>query len=79
LVLGVLDSFNIARVNGTVHRSFEIILEWELPIDWNANPMLLSMQIHFFKKKKKIQSDMNYISENTYLQMTARAVTDESE
>jgi len=39
--------------------------------------VLLSMQIHFFNKT--IQSHMNYISENTYLQMTARAVTDESE
>ena len=39
----------------TVYRSFEIILEWELPLVWNSNPTFYANLL----LRKNIQSDMN--------------------
>jgi len=33
----------------TIYRSFEIILEWELSIDWNSNPMLYANPLLLFE------------------------------
>jgi len=45
----------------TIYHSFKIIVEWEMSIDWNSNPMCYANP--FFSKN--IQSDMNYILKNT--------------
>ena len=41
----------------TVYRSFEIILEWVLSMDWNSNPMFYANPL----LQKNIQSDINKI------------------
>jgi len=75
LILCVARLIHISPSYSTFYRSFEVIHEWELSIDWNsyqmfyANPLL----------QKNIQSDINYIFKNTQLQRAARAQTDEPE
>jgi len=58
-----------------IHRSFEIILEWELSVWMEFKSNVLCK----FIASKNIQSDLNLYFKKYLLQRVARALTDESE
>jgi len=48
-----------------------IVLEWELSIDWEFNPMLYGLCKSI--SSENIQPEMNYVVKNSSLQLAAQA------